>query len=152
MKWVRFKKDLEHSYLKNLSDERKASLFKIYEIDKKLFEEKYLDEYGTYKETRRFHKWGYEVEVSKNHNPDQTELNTYELYAGGWIDFWDTEVRQDGTDHALYFQFRDCGEKKYMTAYILQLKPNVALNVYVNIANPPTSTDPPPPKSGKPPY
>jgi hypothetical protein len=100
-------------------------------------------------------------------SPCYSILNPYELYYGGWIDFWDTEVRQDSTDHAVYLQLREhvnyeqdkdeYNETSHHKArytlvpYILQTKLHVNWNVYVNVASPPTSTDPPPVKSGNPP-
>lgn len=76
----------------------------------------------------------------------------YEVFAGGWVHFYDTEVRHGELDHAIYFEWgQDHKEKKNsVTIYIYQTKPNINWNVYVRV-NPPTSQDPPPVKS-PPPY
>ena len=161
MKWVKsgeqiknylktmYPKDTEEMIEKRMNEKKIKNLFYNPKFDGGLD----LDEYATYKDTDKFHRWGYELELPSNdfteHSPDTKDiaLQNFEIYAGGWIDFWDTEVRQDSTNHALCFKLRICGEKKYMDAYIRQLNPieKIKLNVYVNIANPPTSTDPPPP-------
>jgi hypothetical protein len=146
MKWLKSEKEILR-YLETKPKEtwdRLRSLF--YNSDK---DNIILDEYATYRDTQKFHRWGYEVELPHSYDPDHTPLHEYEIYAGGWIDFWDTVVRQDSTDHALYFKLRNCDGKSYMDAYIRQLKSVVNLNVYVIVANPPTSTDPPPPPPGK---
>jgi len=77
----------------------------------------------------------------------------FEIYYGGWVHFYDEEVRQGDSDHALYLKW-DRGDMS-LTVYILQLRPIVRWNpdvrVNVHITNPPTSSDPPAPK-GPPPY
>jgi hypothetical protein len=131
--------------------------FRIYG-DESEFKAIYLNDHATYKDTFHFHRWGCVIEIPPSYDPKMLKtsayslLQPYELFIGGWIDFWDTEVRQDGTDHAVYFKLHEIGEDRYtVITYILQTKSPVHLNVYVNVANPPTSTDPPPTK-GKPPY
>ena len=146
MKWVKSNAEIE-SYLKSVPPEaRDRFRSRFYSSDDyKII----LDEYATYRDTDRFHRWGYEVELPPSHDPKHTSLHDYEIYAGGWIDFWDKEVRQESTDHALVFKIRNCDGKRYMDAYIRQLNSVVKINVYVNVANPPTSTDPPPPPPGR---
>jgi hypothetical protein len=147
MKWVKTGDEIKR-YLEKAPPEargRIANLF--YSSDgKKII----LDEYATYKDADKFHRWGYEVELPASYELNHSALHEYETYAGGWIDFWDTQVRQESTDHALIFKLRICDGKRYMDAYILNIKKVDKLNVYVNVANPPTSTDPPPPPPGRP--
>lgn len=75
----------------------------------------------------------------------------FEIYCGGWVDFFDEQVRRGDTDHALYFDWH-CKERA-VSVYKLQTKPVTSTNisVNVNVTNPPTSSDPPPPPPGKPP-
>ncbi|HTB24300.1 MAG TPA: hypothetical protein VK711_02975 [Puia sp.] len=79
------------------------------------------------------------MEFGKNH--------PYEIFVGGWIHFYDEEVRHGETDHAIYFDWKR--EERSVTIYILQAKPISRWNVYVKV-NPPGSQDPPPPKSPPP--
>ena len=72
----------------------------------------------------------------------------YEIFIGGWVHFYDEEVRHGETDHALYFDWDV--EKESVTVYILQTKSISSWNVYVKV-NPPASQDPPPPKTPPPP-
>jgi hypothetical protein len=150
MKWVKSKIEID-KYLDALPKEtdlatRKRIEGHFYSSDAHPI---ILDEYATYLDTDKFHKWGYEVELPPLFDPKLTPLHNYEIYAGGWIDFWDTEVRQNSTDHALVFKIRNCDGKRYMDAYIKQLKKFDKSNVYLNVANPPRSTDPPPPPPGR---
>lgn len=132
--------------------------FRIYNLSESEFIENYLKDNATYRDPIVFHRWGCAIELPGSYDPKKLKdsnyklLHPYELYFGGWIDFWDTEVRQDGTDHAVYFKMNEHIKDRYtLITYITQTKSNVRLNVYVNVANPPTSTDPPP-TTGKPPY
>jgi len=135
--------------------------FRIYNLSQAEFEDDLLKDGATYKDRIVFHRWGYVIEIPESYDPDKLKslkspnyslLQPYELFFGGWIDFWDTEVRQDGTDHAVYFRLIEHAKGRYtVITYITQTKSPVHLNVYVNVANPPTSTDPPP-TTGKPPY
>lgn len=72
----------------------------------------------------------------------------YEIFIGGWVYFYDSEVRHGETDHAIYFEWDRL--KKNVTIYLYQTKPIFDWNVYVRV-NPPTSQDPTLPKS-PPPY
>jgi hypothetical protein len=160
MKWVksdaeikRYIETMPKEIRERMTEERLRKLF--HSSDKN---DIYPDEYATYRDAKKFHRWGYEVELPSSYDPNEippedtrhTPLHNFEIYAGGWIDFWDTEVRQNSTDHALIFKRRNCDGKWYMDAYILQLKKFDKSNVYLNVANPnpPTSTDPPPPPPG----
>jgi hypothetical protein len=75
----------------------------------------------------------------------------YEIYVGGWVNFFDEEVRGGDSDHAVYFQWHLI--ERAVTVYILQTKIVTGwnVNVNVNITNPPASTDPPPPPPHQPP-
>jgi hypothetical protein len=168
MKWVKsseqiknylktmYPEDTEEMIEKRMNEKKIKNLFYNPKVDGELD----LDEYATYMDTGKFHRWGYEVELPSSFVPNPSfDPNTpysihvsphnFEIYASGWIDFWDTEVRQNSTDHALVFKLRNCDGKWYMDAYIRQLKPFNKSNVYLNVANPPTSTDPPPPPPGR---
>jgi hypothetical protein len=72
----------------------------------------------------------------------------YEVFTGGWVHFWDNEVRHGETDHAIYFDWDS--KKMNVTVHLFQTKAILNWNVYVKV-NPPTSQDPPPVKS-PPPY
>jgi hypothetical protein len=150
MKWVKFKHQFNDTKISKWSEDQQKTIFKIYERESQETFEQELDNYDS-----KFHKWGYEVVLSKSDVSDDKKklLESYELYAGGWLDFWDTVVRQDSTNHALYFRKRDCGDKIFFTAYISNLNsPVKTVNKYISIVNPPASTDPPPPPPNKPPY
>jgi len=86
-------------------------------------------------------------------NASYPRPHPYEIYIGGWIHFFDEEVRCGESDHAVYFQWEV--EERAVIIYIMQTKHeshwNVNINANVNITKSPTSTDPPPPKTGQPP-
>jgi hypothetical protein len=128
--------------------------FRIYNLEKREFEAKYLDDKATFRDRDVFHRWDYEIELTENYTqkiPAGSIFNPHESFGGGWIEFWDREVRHGHIDHALHFKLNTRGTEKYATAFILQTRAHVGWNFYLNIASPPTSTDPPPPP-GKPPY
>jgi hypothetical protein len=74
----------------------------------------------------------------------------FEIFIGGWVHFYDEEVRHGETDHAIYFDWDLTENKESVTIYILQTKPISGWNVYVKV-NPPSLQDPPPPKNPPPP-
>jgi hypothetical protein len=129
--------------------------FRIYNLTPNAFDTGYLARSAATKRPDQFHLWHFEKCLPpacfdpKYFDPKLVILHPYEIYVGGWVEFFDTEVRHGNTDHALYFEWDHTA--KSVTTYILQTIPNVSWNFYINIT-PPTSTDPPPPKSGKPPY
>ena len=68
-------------------------------------------------------KWNYLlIHMNPETNIRRLQNIITEIYAGGWIEFWDKEVRQDSTDHALYFKLVIAWNKRYMDAYILQTR------------------------------
>jgi hypothetical protein len=154
MKWVKFKAAIEKSKFMppdgffEIPKKRDGAAY-----DDAAFE-KDLDEYAKHNRVSEYHTWGYVVVIASTDSNEVAELLApYELYAGGWLDFWDTVVRQDSTNHALYFRKSICDGKTTVTAYIKNLNAPIKItNKYVSIVNPPASTDPPPPPSNKPPY
>jgi hypothetical protein len=137
-----------------LRDPDISNNFRIYDLEEGKFETTYLDDKATFRDRGVFHRWDYEIELPSTYKERisaDSKYHYFELYAGGWIEFWDKEIRHGGTDHALYFKLISRGPGRYATAYILQTRVHVGWNFYLSIASPPTSTDPPPVKSGKPP-
>jgi hypothetical protein len=136
------------------------SCFRIYEGNSKDFEAKFLDkEYSNRRYSEYYHSWHYLEGLPEEYfDTKYSEKkgfypipHPYEIYIGGWIQFFDEEVRGGDTDHAVYFKWDK--PKKAVNVYILQTRPLKGINVHVNvnITKSPTSTDPPPPKTGQPP-
>ncbi len=171
MKWVKFRDEFTaNGKLSRLSKESNSKLYKPWEREEikeacfkiydnlEVFKRDHLNGEGE-SNTNRFHKWirqrglpeaYFEEKYSRN---KEVEPNPYEIYIGGWLHFYDTEVQNGNSDHAVYFDW-DYKEKEYVTVYILQLIPHdkiLNIHVNVNITNPPGSQDPPTPKI-PPPY
>ena len=171
MKWVKFKKDFTPSgKLSRLSEahetpryysllekiEIKEACFKIYE-SYEVFMKDYFYKEGELND-HRFHKWVThkclpEAYFDEKYKRDlDVEPHPYEIYIGSWLHFYDSEVLNGYSDHAIYFEWNH--GRKSVTVYILQLMPpdkRLNINVNVNITNPPGSQDPPKPPT-PPPY
>jgi hypothetical protein len=171
MKWVKFKVDftpkgtlsrlsVDHETPRYYSLGEKIEIiencFNIYDtLD--VFKRDYFYREGELNDNR-FRKWvthkclpeAYFQEKYRI-NPD-IEPHPYEIYIGGWLNFYDSEVQNGNSDHAVYFDWNY--GRKSVTVYILQLIPPEKrwnINVNVNIVNPPGSQDPKPP-TNPPPY
>jgi hypothetical protein len=121
-------------------------------FDPTYFDIKYLDEYEKdyhAVKTNPNREWEY-TKAKSYISQSYPRPHPYEIYIGGWIQFFDEQVRCGDTDHAVYFDWEITN--RAVTIYILQTKPlhGWNVNVNINITNPPTSTDPPPPKPGPP--
>jgi hypothetical protein len=121
-------------------------------FDPTYFDIKYLNEYAKdYKKVETNPKREWEYAKAKTYiSESYPRPHPYEIYIGGWIQFFDEQVRCGDTEHAVYFEWEIAN--RAVTIYILQTKPlhGWNVNVNINITNPPTSTDPPPPKPGPP--
>jgi hypothetical protein len=125
-----------------VSLENKSHLFHKWvchnDLPEAYFEEKYFDQHCLDK----FEKTSSQTSYSPH---------PYEIFIGGWLEFYDSEVMSGDSDHGVYFKW-DC-KCKCVTVYITQMKPSKRWNVNmnINITNPPGTQDPPPPKN-PPPY
>jgi hypothetical protein len=84
---------------------------------------------------------GIEKEKYKEVPNDNVTPHPYEIYIGGWLHFYDSEVQCGDSDHAVYFHWDyKC---RCVTVYISQLSKDKRWNVNVNVnVNPPGSSDP----------
>jgi len=75
--------------------------------------------------------------------------NRYEMFCGGWLQFFDVEIRKRETDHSIYFEWKDTE----VTIYISQSSPGSGnrTNIFLYVSAP-GSGDPPPPTKPPPPY
>jgi hypothetical protein len=153
MKWVKFKSDFISAnpplgrLLKRgdtLIDFNKRGIYAYDEIE---FKEKYTGHRDPkIGNNEYFHYWHTRAPV-----PDEyfgsayfEKRTAYETYVGGWVQFFDEQVRGGDTDHAVYFDW-DRGRGSVII-YILQLLPPISwINANIHIANPPNSDPPPPP-------
>jgi hypothetical protein len=173
MKWTKFSADFEdggylyyYSLLKNkyikdtcfLVDDispvdfEKGKLFKE-EVSKKMVKGQYHKWHcqkvpKQYLESQYFDPAYYTRKkgTGATTNADLVKPHLYEIFVGGWLHFFDTQVQNGYSDYALYFDWDF--ECKSVTGYILQLMhqdKQLNINVNVNITNPPGSQDPPPP-------
>jgi hypothetical protein len=113
------------------------------------FDQKYFEN-DCYKELRKGARNIDINEDAENIDIKEVKQHPYEIFIGGWLHFYDSEVQCGRSDHAVYFDW-NLGNHS-VTVYILQLKPEFAKrwNVYVDI-NPPGVADPPTPKGPPPP-
>ena len=104
--------------------------------------DQYLDH--KYFDPQYFNKKNENLRKTSPIKADQVIPHTYEIFVGGWLHFFDTQVQNGYSNYALYFDWDfDC---KSVTGYILQLvdqEKQLNINVNVNITNPPGSQDPP---------
>jgi hypothetical protein len=126
--------------------DKRYGIKKYKEVLEKEKKEKLVEAYGTDYREKIYGSGLAEVEPYPKPHP-------FEIYYGGWVNFFDEEVRRGDSDHAIYFEW-DHSDMS-LTVYILQIRPfvrgNYDVRSNVNITNPPTSSDPPTPKS-PPPY
>jgi|GEM_PF-1928544 hypothetical protein len=128
--------------------DRRYGIKKYKEVLEKEKKEKLVEAYGTDYSEKIYGSGLAEVVPYPKPHP-------FEIYYGGWVHFFDEEVRRGDSDHALYLKWDNREKEMSLTVYILQLRPfvrgNYDVRSDVNITNPPTSSDPPTPK-GPPPY
>ena len=98
-----------------------------------------------------FYKWGNteKYPATGYSKPGDPARERYELFIGGWLYYFDTEVRNREVDHAVYFEWDN--PKGTITIWISPTSGKDGSVVYDSLP-PPALGDPPKPKGPPPPY
>src|SRR5580693_5677062 len=158
MKWTKFTADFDsEGYLSLYSHPEKKYIkntcFVSIEGDRLEFEKNRLYRGDAAEEIRKeqYHKWicqkvpkeyldskYFEPKYFKDKggkipaNYKDIKPHPYEIFIGGWLHFYDLEVQNGYSDHAVYFDWDIEGYS--VTVYLFQLKPqDKRLNINVNV-------------------
>ena len=94
-----------------------------------------------------FHWVTHNLDISKHSHFDQKAKEEYEMFCGGWLQFYDHIVRNHDRDREIYFYWQQYEE---VTIYIdernaLNKDYNIKLTYTPPPSDPPTPPAPPPP-------
>jgi|SoiMethySBSTD1v2_1073268.scaffolds.fasta_scaffold07471_4 hypothetical protein len=146
MKWAKFTGD---SALSRLTTEDINKSFKVFERPRGLSNDDEMTLSLAAKsrgvknpQQETFGKW---ATYCLEKNMSEKAQRDYELFCGGWLQYYDMEIRREETDHIMHLEWKDKG--KEVTIWISPAAKNGSVPYlrYLTVSTDPPSPPPPPP-------